>query len=154
MKKTLQRLLVDQLTRRLRGLNRADLREPPGQGWIRSIRDALGMSARQLAQRAGVTQPSVTLWEKREISGAITMASLRKAADAMQCDLVYALVPRKPLQKLIEDRAVEVAGKMIEPVSHSMALEGLQTDALRRNRLIRETARRLIEESPGRLWNE
>ncbi len=67
----------------------------PEAGWIRAARDAAGISSYELARRAGVSQPTVVNWERRERSGAITLASLRRAAKALDTDLAYELVPRE-----------------------------------------------------------
>jgi predicted DNA-binding mobile mystery protein A len=153
MKQNYQRLQAEQLSRRLRGLPRDALRETPGRGWIRAVRDALAMSSYQLAQRVGVSQPEIVHWEQREAKGTISLKSLRRVADALQCDLVYALAPRQPIRKILQQRALEVASTSVEQVSQSMALEDQRTDALRRARIVRETAQRLLDERPRRLWD-
>ena len=146
-------LLVDQLSNRLKGLDRKELREPPTKGWIRSIREALSMSAGQLAKRVGVAQPNITEWERREMDGTITLKSMRRVAEAMQCDLVYALVPRKPINSILEERAEQVAAGSLEQVSRSMRLEDQETSAAHRARLAQQLVRRLLEETPKRLWD-
>lgn len=82
---------------------------PPPSGWIRSIRDALGMTGAQLAKRMTITAQSVVGLEQSEASGSIRLASLRKAAAALECDLVYALVPRGELDHIVERRARAIA---------------------------------------------
>ena len=67
----------------------------PSKGWVKAIRDALGMTAEQLALRIGVTKPRVYEIEKAEISNSITLESLERAAHAMDCQLVYAFIPRE-----------------------------------------------------------
>ena len=68
----------------------------PGRGWIKAIREALGMTTGQYAKRLGVSQPRVAALERAEADGVVTLKSLRQAAEALDCDFVYALVPRKP----------------------------------------------------------
>jgi len=82
---------------------------PPPVGWIRVIRDAIGMTAAQLGKRLGVSQQRALVIEQAEISGGITLSSLARAADALDCELLYAIVPRTPLVRLVEDRAAGLA---------------------------------------------
>ena len=153
MKAKLQHLQANQLSKRLHGLSRPELRTPPGKGWIRSVREALGMSYYQLAKRIGVSQPTVVNWEQREAKGTISLQSIKKVADALQCDLVYALVPRKPLGEILEDRATQKAQTIVEQTSRSMSLEDQQTSLTYRKRAVKETAQQLLEKNPRRLWD-
>ena len=146
-------LLVEQLSNRLKGLDRKELREPPTKGWIRSVRESLSMTSAQLAKRVGVSQPNIIKWEQREIDSTITMKSLRRVAEAMQCDLVYALVPRKPINSILEERAKQIAADSLEQVSRSMRLEDQETSAAHRTRLAQQIVRQLLEETPKRLWD-
>src|ERR1700694_5749489 len=91
----------------------------PVRGWIRAIREGLGMSSAQLAKRLGVKQPSVVELEHSEAKGTIQLATLRRAAEALDCTLVYALIPNKPLEKMVRDRALLRRA----PLEHSMLLE-------------------------------
>src|ERR1017187_8364380 len=88
------------------------------------IRGALDMSTAQLAKRLRVKQPSVIALEQSEAKGTIEMATLRRVAPALDCTLVYALVPNKPLETIVRDRARTFARRRLEPVEHSMLLEG------------------------------
>jgi predicted DNA-binding mobile mystery protein A len=89
--------------------NSRNLLTPPPVGWIRVIRDAIGMTAAQLAKRLGVSQQRALVIEQAETSGSITLASLARAADALDCELIYAVVPRTSLERLVEDRAAKLA---------------------------------------------
>lgn len=106
----------------------ADALAPPDGGWIRAIREALGMGATQLARRMGVSQPTVTKLEQSEAAGRIQLDSLRRAAAALDCDVVYALVPRRPLQDMVAARRVLVAAREYARAAHSMALEDRADD--------------------------
>lgn len=96
---------------------------PPVRGWIKAIREALGMSTAQLAKRMGIKQPSIIALEQSEAKGTIELATLRRAAEALDCNLVYALVPKKPLETIVRDRAREFVRRRLEPVEQSMLLE-------------------------------
>lgn len=111
-----------QLERRLAPLREASLVTPP-RGWIKAIRESLGMTARQLAARMGVAPSRVPVIEKAEVTGATTVKTLRQAAEAMNCTFVYAFVPTKPLDDILRARAVEKVRGDIARLDHTMRLE-------------------------------
>jgi predicted DNA-binding mobile mystery protein A len=127
--------------------------EPPG-GWVAAIRQAIGMSRAQLAQRLGITRSSVLKLEQREAQGGATLGALRSAADAMGCDLVYALVPRSgSLDATVQARATLVADRLVDRTGHTMGLEAqaVHDDESRAQR--QAIARRLLVEWPRDLWD-
>jgi predicted DNA-binding mobile mystery protein A len=101
----------------------ADLFARPAHGWVRAIRDSLGMTAAQLAARLGVSQPRVIAMEKGEVRGRLTLQTLEKAAAALDCTLVYALVPNRSLDAIVRDQAAKLAKERLTAVDHSMRLE-------------------------------
>ena len=122
MDRTLKRARIA-LDKRLNGLRPTDHMASPPKGWVRAIRDALGMSGAQLARRMGITPQSLNGLEQSEASETIRLETLRKAAAALDCQLVYALVPNKPLEDMVAERARAKALEAIGGVSHSMAME-------------------------------
>jgi len=154
MKRSYQNLLREQITRQLGGVLKSELKSIPSTGWIKSIRLALGMTSQQLARRLHVAQSTLAGWEKRESSGAITLKSLRKIADELECELVYALVPKQPLSKIIEQRAREVAARTVNQVAHSMYLEQQDNSEHFREKRIAEETQRLLRENPDKIWSE
>ncbi len=112
-----------QLDQRFRRLGPPKRYTPPVRGWIKAIREALGMSTAQLARRLKIKQPSVVDLEKSEAKGSIELATLRRVAEALDCTLVYALVPNKPLETMVRDRARSFMRKRQQQVEHSMLLE-------------------------------
>jgi predicted DNA-binding mobile mystery protein A len=104
----------------LRGL--ANQARPP-RGWVRAIRDALGMSSTELAGRMGVRQSSVSELERSEELETVKLETLRRAADALDCDLVYALVPRTSLEEAVRAQARRKAERYLAPIAHHMRLE-------------------------------
>ena len=99
------------------------LRERPHKGWIRTIRDALGMTSRQLATRMGRAHSTLVRLESNEVTDAISLGTLRAAAAALDCTLVYALVPNRPLKDMVHDRAATIAEESVSRSHHSMLLE-------------------------------
>jgi predicted DNA-binding mobile mystery protein A len=96
---------------------------PPMRGWIRAIRDALGMTGEQLARRLKVQRQRIAALEKGEVEGTVTINSMKKAAEAMDCVFVYTLVPRDSLQANVERHARAYAEKIHSALQHSMTLE-------------------------------
>jgi predicted DNA-binding mobile mystery protein A len=99
----------------------------PPRGWVRAVREALGMSAATLAARLGTTAGAVTRLEQSEAADRIRLDTLRRAADALGCDLVYLLVPRRPLNAVVRDRARELAHRQVSAVEQTMRLEDQAT---------------------------
>ena len=96
----------------------------PPRGWLRSVREALGTSQQKVALAANVKRESLIGFEKAEAGDRITLRNLRRVADAMGCDLVYAIVPKSgSIEDLAEQRARSEATKRVEAVERTMALE-------------------------------
>jgi predicted DNA-binding mobile mystery protein A len=110
---------------------KADL-TPPRAGWLRAIRDALGMPARYLSDELGVNTNAVFAMERSEQAGTIRLDTLRRAADALDCDVIYALVPRSSLAGTVEAAATRALRRNTEAVRRTMILEdqSLDTDEL------------------------
>lgn len=129
------------------------LARPKG-GWIKAIRNALGMTMKQLARRVGVSQPMVSQYERAETEDSITLATLRKVADSLGCDLVYGLVPRKPIGTMIENQARLVAARRVKKVHESMAMEDQSVAREELERQIQDHARDLLETGSGSIWED
>ena len=141
-----------QLDKRLNLLQNVDILARPPRGWIKAIREALGMTTAQLGRRLGVSQPRVLGIEKAEVSGSIKLESLERAAHALDCRLVYALAPRKPLEYLVEDRARGLAKKRLRATSHSMALEDQRVDEADEQEHLERLVQKLLNQPGSALW--
>lgn len=142
------------LDQRYRRASIEHLEARPRLGWVRAVRDALGMSTRQLASRMGVAQPTVVQLEQSEANGTIQIATLRRAADALDCDLVYALVPRDgSLEQTVLTHARQRARALVRAVDRSMELEDQAvTDPDEAQAAIDRVALQLA--ASRRLWDE
>jgi len=98
----------------------------PARGWLRAVREAIGLKQETVARTIGVTRPSYRDLESSEARGSISLSSLTRAAEAMDCDLVYFLVPRDAVAKTFGELALrhDSAMKHLHASEHSMALEG------------------------------
>jgi predicted DNA-binding mobile mystery protein A len=125
----------------------------PKSGWLRAIRGALGMRVRQFASAANVVPSTALAAEMAESRGDITLATLTRYAEVLGCELRYVLIPRKPLQEMVEERAEAIARAEITAVHHSMALESQATSPEQVERQVAELRRRILAGNRSRLWN-
>ena len=154
MPRSVKRTAREQFDKRFGDLRRAadTIRDAsPQAGWLRSLRTLLEMSNRSVAQRVGVSHPTLLKFEKSEQSGAISLLSLRKAAEALDADLVYAIVPRQKLGQMIGARARALAKEQVSSIARTMALEKQGISEAQIKRQIADLTREL-EENPRALW--
>jgi predicted DNA-binding mobile mystery protein A len=118
----------EMLDRRLISLQPSTQYAPPRLGWIRGIRDALGMSAADLAARMGISGASVRSLEGKEMTGGIRLSSLQRAAEAMDCTLVYAFVPNTSIEATVRRQAQRVLDEQMGRTRQTMALEAQGAD--------------------------
>lgn len=125
--------------------------ERPSDGWIRAIRKALGMSVHQLAIRMGMTQQAASQLEANELDDSVTIKTLRKAAEALGCKFVYAIVPLDgSLQDMVRDQAAQKAREIVTAVDHTMQLEAQGVGDMQVK--IQEMAQELSKNPNSRLW--
>jgi predicted DNA-binding mobile mystery protein A len=152
MKKKFANLQLHQINSALTKLRNARPPSPPSNGWVKAIRESLGMSASALARKLGVTPASIIKLEKAEVDEKITLQSLRKLANALDCELQYALIPRKSLEETLEDRAMAVARDKLHPVSHSMGLEDQAVDKSSSEKQLQILAKEILDGPRRNLW--
>ena len=111
------------------------------------------MTTTQLATRLSVTRQQVTWLEKAEVDGRLTLNSLRKAADALDCTVVYALVPKKSLQEMRESQARRVAQARIAPVAYTMGLEAQSLSDRDNRQQLEDLVAEILREKSARLWD-
>jgi predicted DNA-binding mobile mystery protein A len=145
---------IRHLDKRFQALRPLATAARPPKGWLRAIRDALGMTTGQFASRLGVSQPRVVQLEKSEIDGSVTLNTLERAAAALGCRVVYAIVPERSLDEMIRARANLIADRQSTVVEQTMRLENQEVhDKTARA----EQRRRLLDElfaHPSRLWRD
>jgi len=149
MREEFRNLRLKQLDRSLESYKAAAKIPRPSKGWMRTIRQALGVSSGDLARRLGTSRQLPLQLEKGEAEDRITLKSLRAVANALDCDLVYALVPRAhSMQELIENRARAEAKMRVLGVEHSMALENQAVGRI--DETVEEETRRLVRKRTSR----
>ena len=125
----------------------------PHKGWIRAVRDAIGINGRQFAKRLGVHPSRVTEMEQAEISGALTLKSMQRAAESLNCVFVYGLVPRESLESTVREQVNKVAKERLKRTSHTMALEDQELSTAEKAKVLKELEDELLRNMPKYLWD-
>lgn len=153
-KKSVDKLERLQLDRTLNALRKVTTINKPTKGWVKTIRENLGMTVMQLAKRLGTKGSRITEIEMRELNGGITLRSLMKTAEALNCKLFYVLIPEKPLQTIVEEQAKKQIIKNSKSVCQSMELEGQGLDDDRMKDFIEVQAEEMLHNKISKVWEE
>lgn len=141
------------LRRQLDGqLQRVVVTEPPRQGWVRAIRQSLGMTLSQLAKRLHTSKQGVARVEKAETEGRMSMATLRRVAEALDCELRYVLLPKTTLEDIVRRQAIKKAQHIMGRAELHMELEAQATDKKFQEQQIQELVDELLRNPDRRLW--
>lgn len=147
----LERLTLDKAFNKVRDVMYI---KRPTLGWIRTIRESLGMNIAQLAKRAGVVSSRIHKIEIDEVDNKLTLNTLENVAEALNCKLFYVLVPEKPLQTMLEDQAKKKAEEENKSVIHSMFLEGQTLDAEDQKEFIKIQSEDLLHNRMNKIWED
>lgn len=126
----------------------------PKEGWLRTIRNALGMSGVQLAKRLGVTKARISKVEQDELGGGVTLKTMKSMAEAMNCRFVYAIIPEEDIEQVLEEQALKKAKARVKAASTHMALEAQSLDQHTLDSEIERIASEIVREKPSGLWND
>ena len=126
----------------------------PPKGWLRSVRDSLGMTARQLGKRLGIAQQAVSRIEKEEPAGAVTIKTMRRLAQALDCDFVYGFVPRTSLEETIARQARKVALLRFGQAAQCTNTENEPLTDEEKEKVISDLAEALIRTLPPTFWDD
>lgn len=147
-----QGLRRSQIDRTVTSLKKIPLSRPQD-GWVKTVREILGMTQKQLAERMSVAPPTLSRLEKAEIDGSTTIKSLDRAASALGCRLEYFLVPEDAsFEDLLYRKAREAAKRAVEMASVSMHLEGQGLDPELQDSQINQLAEELVRTADKRIW--
>ena len=117
-------------------------------GWIKTVREAIGMTVSQLAARLGVTQPRITKMESNEDN--LKLSTMKKAAEAMNCEFVYYFKPRTTFQNLVDEQAQKKAVEVLKTVNVNMALENQE---IAEDEAVKDFASDLINTKIKQIWD-
>lgn len=154
MKFKTNRLILKQLDKKLQTFEAAQYADVPKEGWISLIRKTLNMSLKQLGDRLSITPQGMKKIESSEKDGGISLNSLRQAGEALNLKLIYGFVPRsQSLEQMVQDKATEMARKIVMRTSTSMKLEDQENTSERLREAIQEMTDELKREMPKSLWD-
>lgn len=148
-----KKLMREQVQESLNNFLELTKKPVPKKGWIRTIREALGISSQVLANRLGCTRANVSTIEQRERKGTITLETMERVAQALNCKLVYCLVPLEPLEKILEKQARIIAKQRIKIINHSMKLEQQGLTAKQLQQQEDDLVQELLRGNPKALWS-
>lgn len=126
----------------------------PKEGWLRTVRTALGMSGTQLAKKLGVTKARISKAEQDEPHGSVTLKTMHTMAQAMDCKFVYAIVPKQNVEDVIKERAIEKARTQVKTASTHMALEAQSLSKEQLEFEIERIAAQIMDKMPSDFWND
>jgi predicted DNA-binding mobile mystery protein A len=110
------------------------------------------MTTVQLAKRMGIQQSGATLLENRELTKKVSLDILQRAAHAMNCELVYAIVPKESLEQVVDLQAQKAAKKILQRTTHTMELEQQGAGVAETNLHLEELVMELKNNLDRRLW--
>lgn len=148
----MRRLSLEQLDERTKRFRPLLEISAPRDGWIKQIREALAISARQLAEKVGVSQPTLAKIEKSELERTVSLKTLDRIAEALDCKVIYALIPKDSFEKLVQRRAYQAAEKLVKRVSHSMELEKQGLPSKKRQAQVEDIAEEMARTLRRDLW--
>jgi len=149
-----QKLIMEQLDRKIIKYKGLEEIVTPPMGWIYSIRQALNMSLKQLGNRLSITPQSVKEIEEREKNTTVSLKVLQQVAVALDMNFVYGFIPKDyTLEKMIEKKANELATHIVQRTSINMSLEDQKNSDERINRAIKDKTEEIINELPKYIWD-
>lgn len=152
MKKN-SRVRRDQLDRSFVPLKTLNLKTPK-QGWLKEIRESLGMSMKDLAERLGTIKQRIERIEKDEVTSKVTLGTMKKTAEAMNCDFVYFILPKESLEETLKGQSLKAAQKILKQVGKTMALESQSTSSLSQKKMIEDLAQEMLLKQDRKIWKE
>jgi len=154
MKTIYKKLAIQQLDDVLKKLGPIKTMKIPARGWIRAVRDALGMTGTQLARKLDTNKQRVSRIEQDEKQGRVTLTTMQKAAEALDCVFVYALVPRDSLRQTLERQARRVALKRMSRSNQMMRLEKQELSEKEKQKALDDMVEEILHTMPRTLWDE
>lgn len=121
----------------------------PQQGWLKTIREFLGMTTTQLAKKLEISQPRIVAMEKNERN--VKISTMERIADTLNCDFSYAFVPRENIDDIIYNQAKKKAQKILNKVNKNM---GLENQLAKTDDLLKDIIEELLDGNIARIWDE
>ena len=148
---SLRKMRAKQIENQLKELSKLSR---PEIGWVKTIRETLGMNTRQVGKRCNVSSERIIRIESDEMEGRTTLATLEKIAQAMNCRLVYAIVPNDGMIEFIEKTAEDKAKTQLQQTSHHMALEDQKISIESMKEQIHFLKEELLKNNIKHIWDK
>ncbi len=149
-----KKLFREQLDRKLSKLREFSVQSLTSIGWIRTIREALGMTSKDLASRVGVNQSRIIHMEQAEADGNIKISTMKKIADALEMDFIYAFVPRTSLNDMVREQARLLALKKMERLDHTMRLEMQELSSEEKEKALKDMIDKILIDERKNFWRK
>lgn len=148
------KLVREQLDNKLSKLREFAAQGLRAMGWIKTIRESLGMTSYDLASRAGVNQSRIIHMEKAEKDGNIKISTMERIADALEMDFVYGFVPRTSLNEMVQQQAKKIALQKTERLDHTMRLEMQELSIEEKEKALKDLIDRVLIDGPKDFWRK
>lgn len=148
------KLLREQLDNKLIKLREFAVQGFTSIGWIKAIREALGMTSGDLASRVGVNQSRIIHMEKAESDGNIKISTLKKIADALDMDFVYGFVPQTSLNEMVNQQAKKIALQKMGRLDQTMRLEMQELSMEEKEKALQDMVDRILVDEPKDFWRK
>jgi len=149
-----KKLIREQLDKRLDSLKVSAQVGIPENGWIKSIREALGMSAKDLAKKVGIDQSRISRIENSEKDGSVKLSSLQKIAQSIGMDFVYGFVPKGTLESMVREQAKKIALQKLKRLNHTMRLELQELPPEEQEKALKDMIDKILIDEPKDFWNK
>lgn len=124
----------------------------PQQGWVKTIREVLGMSASQLGKKVGIDQSRISRLENAEKAGNLKLSSLQKIAKGLNMKFIYGFVPENTLESMVRDQAKRVALKRFKILDNTMRLEQQALSENEKQKALNDMIEKILIDNPKELW--
>ena len=148
-----KKLAREQLNETMKKFESLKAMSAPRKGWIRAIRDTLGMTGEQLAKRLNVNQQRVARIEQDEVLGKVTLNTMQNTAEAMDCIFVYGVIARDDLERIVRRQAEVVAKKRMARSNQMMRLEKQELSEKEKSKAMQNLIDEIVETMPKSLWD-
>jgi predicted DNA-binding mobile mystery protein A len=149
-----KKLMREQLDKRLSFLKSFASFEASRQGWVKTIREALGMSAKELGKRVGLDQSRVSRLENAEKAGDLKLSSLHKIAKGLKMRFVYGFVPENSLEEMVQAQARAIAVKRMKRLHDTMSLEKQELSGDEQQKALKDMIEKILVEQPKDFWSD
>jgi predicted DNA-binding mobile mystery protein A len=149
-----KKLMREQLDKKLISLKSLVKNGMPETGWIKPIREALGMSAKDLAEKVGIDQSRISRLENAEKMGNIKLSSMQKIAQGLGMEFVYGFVPNDTLESMVRDQAHKLAVEKFKRLNHTMRLEMQELSDDEKKKALEDMINKILIDEPKHFWKK